>query len=87
MSFQNLCPYGLKSIVECITRATLISQPTDIPDFIYQYLSGLIKFRESLPEADPKDLSFHYQKQNWNINKNICKNQCFGKMYTNVMLL
>ncbi|XP_044050676.1 flocculation protein FLO11-like [Siniperca chuatsi] len=62
MYFQSLCPYGLKSIMECISRATLLSQPTDIPDFLLQYLSELISFRRSHPEADPKVVSFRYQE-------------------------
>ncbi|XP_044060895.1 serine/arginine repetitive matrix protein 1-like isoform X2 [Siniperca chuatsi] len=62
MNFQSLCPYGLKSIMECISRATLLSQPTDIPDFLFQYMSELISFRRSHPEADPKVVSFRYQE-------------------------
>lgn len=63
MDPKKICPYGLKTIVECITRATLLSQPTDIPGFLNDYLFELIDFRRSYPEADFKDVSFHYQEQ------------------------
>ncbi|XP_045888808.1 calcium-binding tyrosine phosphorylation-regulated protein-like [Micropterus dolomieu] len=62
MNFQSLCPYGLRSMMECISRATLLSQPTNIPDFLLQYVLELIRFRRSHPEADPKVVSFHYQE-------------------------
>ncbi|XP_031137388.1 titin-like [Sander lucioperca] len=62
MNIQSLCPYGMKSIMECISRATLLSQPTDIPGFLLQYLSELISFRESFPEDDPKIVTFCYQE-------------------------
>ncbi|XP_034734807.1 uncharacterized protein LOC117948942 [Etheostoma cragini] len=62
MNIQSFCSYGLKSTLECISRATLLSQPTDIPSFFLQYLSELIGFRESYPETDPKIVSFSYQK-------------------------
>uniref|UniRef100_A0A8P4G2N8 RIIa domain-containing protein n=1 Tax=Dicentrarchus labrax TaxID=13489 RepID=A0A8P4G2N8_DICLA len=45
MSVQSWCPYGLKSLIECISRATFLSQPTDIAEFLHQYLSELISFR------------------------------------------
>lgn len=62
MNIQSLCPYGMKSIMECISRAILLSQPTDIPGFLLQYLSELISFRESYPEDDPKIVTFCYQE-------------------------
>uniref|UniRef100_A0AAQ6IHA8 Uncharacterized protein n=1 Tax=Anabas testudineus TaxID=64144 RepID=A0AAQ6IHA8_ANATE len=54
-------PYGLKSMMECLSRATLLSQPEDIPDFLTKYMSGLINFRDSGHETDPKLLCF----QSW----------------------
>ncbi|KAM7406381.1 hypothetical protein PAMP_000760 [Pampus punctatissimus] len=62
MTSQNLCPYGLKSLVECISRAVLLSQPADIPIFLREYLAELINFRRCHPEADPKRVSFNYQE-------------------------
>uniref|UniRef100_A0A8C4EYX5 RIIa domain-containing protein n=1 Tax=Dicentrarchus labrax TaxID=13489 RepID=A0A8C4EYX5_DICLA len=62
MSVQSWCPYGLKSLMESISRATLLSQPTDIAEFLHQYLSELISFRRSHPETDPKVASFDYQE-------------------------
>ncbi|XP_033181851.1 proteoglycan 4-like isoform X1 [Anabas testudineus] len=56
-------PYGLKSMMECLSRATLLSQPEDIPDFLTKYMSGLINFRDSGHETDPKLLCFQYQEQ------------------------
>ncbi|XP_034091423.1 titin-like [Gymnodraco acuticeps] len=62
MNIQSLCPYGLKSLMECASRATLLSQPADIPNFLLQYMSEQITFRKSQPEDDPKVVSFNYQK-------------------------
>ncbi|XP_071345648.1 uncharacterized protein [Trachinotus anak] len=62
MSFKIWFPYGLKSIIQCATRATLLSQPTDIPEFLLQYLAEMINFRKSHPEADPRDVTFLYQE-------------------------
>ncbi|XP_067455502.1 calcium-binding tyrosine phosphorylation-regulated protein-like [Thunnus thynnus] len=62
MTSHNLCPYGLKSLLECITRAALLSQPGDNPDFLFEYLSELINFRRCHPEDDPKIVSFNYQE-------------------------
>ncbi|KAK5873709.1 hypothetical protein PBY51_018724 [Eleginops maclovinus] len=62
MNVQSSCPYGLKSLMECVSRATLLSQPADIPDFLLQYLSELISFRKSHPEDDPKVVSFNFQE-------------------------
>ncbi|XP_035858522.1 proteoglycan 4-like isoform X2 [Sander lucioperca] len=63
MSVQSLCPYGLKSLVECISRATLLSKPADIPNFLVEYLLEVIHFRCSNVnhEAGDKDVSFQYQ--------------------------
>uniref|UniRef100_A0A8C4H4Y7 Uncharacterized protein n=1 Tax=Dicentrarchus labrax TaxID=13489 RepID=A0A8C4H4Y7_DICLA len=61
VSSKSWCPYGLKSLMECISRATFLSQPTDITEFLHQYLSELISFRSSHPEIDPKVASFDYQ--------------------------
>ena len=62
MTSHNLCPYGLKSTVECISRAALLSQPADIHNFLLKYLSELIDFRKCHPEDDPKLVSFNYQE-------------------------
>ncbi|KAA8596057.1 hypothetical protein FQN60_011348, partial [Etheostoma spectabile] len=62
MNIQSFCSYGLKCTLECISKATLLSQPTDVPGFLLQYLSELISFRESYPETDPKIVSFSYQE-------------------------
>ncbi|XP_034535403.1 titin-like [Notolabrus celidotus] len=62
MSNQNFYVFGLKSLMECISRAVLLSQPTNIPDFIQQYMLGIMDFRESHPESDPKIAAFNYQE-------------------------
>uniref|UniRef100_A0A3Q3EY43 RIIa domain-containing protein n=1 Tax=Labrus bergylta TaxID=56723 RepID=A0A3Q3EY43_9LABR len=63
MNSQSLCPHGLKSVMECISKAAILSQPTDIPVFLIQYLSELVRFRESQPETDPNDVSTIYQEE------------------------
>nr|XP_046241230.1 histone-lysine N-methyltransferase 2D-like [Scatophagus argus] len=62
MSSQRLSPYGLKSLVECVCRATLLSQPAHIPKFLAQYLSELIDFRGPNHEADNKVVSFQHHE-------------------------
>ncbi|XP_028430897.1 calcium-binding tyrosine phosphorylation-regulated protein-like [Perca flavescens] len=63
MSVQSVCPYGLRSLVECISRATLLSKPADIPNFLVEYLLEVIDFRGSNAdyEAGDKEVSFQYQ--------------------------
>uniref|UniRef100_A0A4W6FIZ5 RIIa domain-containing protein n=1 Tax=Lates calcarifer TaxID=8187 RepID=A0A4W6FIZ5_LATCA len=62
MDSQGLCPYGIKSLIECVSRATLIAQPGDIPNFLAEYLSELVSFRDSNHETNVKDVSFHYEE-------------------------
>ncbi|XP_034724384.1 proteoglycan 4-like isoform X3 [Etheostoma cragini] len=64
MSSLSLLPNGLKSLVECISRATLLSQPADIPNFLLEYLLEVIDFRCSDVnyEAGDKDVSFLFQE-------------------------
>lgn len=61
-SYQSLFPYGLRSLVECINRATILSQPTDIPSFIVDYLTGLDNFRRSQITADLRINCYLYQE-------------------------
>lgn len=63
MTSQDFYLYGLKSVMECISRAVLLSQPADIHDFLSQYFSGLIDYRDSQLETDPKKVSYNYQEQ------------------------
>ncbi|KAK2914519.1 hypothetical protein Q8A73_005113 [Channa argus] len=62
MNSQRFYPYGLRSLKECIFRATLLSQPADIPNFLSEYMSELLLFRDSSHEIDPKLLSFNFQE-------------------------
>ncbi|KAK2862607.1 hypothetical protein Q5P01_002140 [Channa striata] len=67
INLQRFYPYGLKSLTECISRATLLSQPADIPNFLSDYMSELLSFRDSCREMDPKLLSFNFQELYENI--------------------
>ena len=62
-SQSTLCPYGLASLVECVSRAALLTEPKDIPEFLNNYLSELITFRDSNNETDPKVSCFLYEEQ------------------------
>ncbi|KAK2914607.1 hypothetical protein Q8A73_005201 [Channa argus] len=62
MTSQRFYPHGLKILKECISRATLLSQPADIPNFLSDYMSKLLLFRDSSHEIDPKLLSYDFQE-------------------------
>uniref|UniRef100_A0A665WRA2 RIIa domain-containing protein n=1 Tax=Echeneis naucrates TaxID=173247 RepID=A0A665WRA2_ECHNA len=59
----SLLPYGLKSMIECFTRAAILSQPEDIPKFLAEYTAQLVNSRGSNFEADIKEVSFLNEEQ------------------------
>ncbi|XP_034419057.1 proline-rich extensin-like protein EPR1 [Cyclopterus lumpus] len=55
-------PYGLKSLVESISRAVLLAEPANIPDFLSNYMTELISFRSCHAGTDPKLVSFDFEE-------------------------
>jgi len=60
---SSTSPYGLKSVLECAVRATLLSQTENIPEFLSQYFSEITGFKDEHAEDDPKEISFQFQEQ------------------------
>uniref|UniRef100_A0A3Q3MJJ7 RIIa domain-containing protein n=1 Tax=Labrus bergylta TaxID=56723 RepID=A0A3Q3MJJ7_9LABR len=56
--YQN----GLQSELECVTRAVSLSQPNNLHEFLLQYFTELISYRESQPEMDPKIIILRQHK-------------------------
>ncbi|KAH0517408.1 Calcium-binding tyrosine phosphorylation-regulated protein [Microtus ochrogaster] len=57
-------PYGLKTLLEGVSRAILKTNPTNITQFAAVYFKELIVFREGNSSLDIKDLikQFHQMK-------------------------
>ncbi|KYO48275.1 calcium-binding tyrosine phosphorylation-regulated protein isoform B [Alligator mississippiensis] len=55
-------PYGLKTLLEGLTRAILKCNPSNIPEFAALYFRELIAFRGEHPNVDIIDLvrEFHF---------------------------
>ncbi|XP_008591833.1 PREDICTED: calcium-binding tyrosine phosphorylation-regulated protein isoform X3 [Galeopterus variegatus] len=60
-------PYGLKTLLEGLTRAILKTKPPNITQFAAVYFKELIVFREGNTSLDIKDLikRFHQIKEKW----------------------
>lgn len=59
---MDLLPYGLRSQLECISRAVLLSQPGDITKFLEAHLTQMIEFGGP-NQKDLKEVAFRYQEQ------------------------
>ncbi|XP_061552467.1 uncharacterized protein LOC133412817 [Phycodurus eques] len=59
---MDLLPYGIRSQLECISRAVLLSQPGDITKFLEAHLSQMIQFGGP-DQTDIKEVAFRYQEQ------------------------
>nr|XP_056710654.1 calcium-binding tyrosine phosphorylation-regulated protein [Euleptes europaea] len=61
---RMVVPYGLKTLLEGVSRAVLKSSPSNITEFAAIYFRELIIFREEHPNLDIKDLvrEFHLTK-------------------------
>lgn len=62
MSAGNSTPYGVKSLLECMCRATLLAQPDDIPEFMSTYVDKMAHFRDE-DSRDIKEVAYRYQEQ------------------------
>ncbi|XP_047382347.1 calcium-binding tyrosine phosphorylation-regulated protein isoform X2 [Sciurus carolinensis] len=60
-------PYGLKTLLEGVSRAVLKTKPSNITQFAAVYFKELIVFREGNNSLDIKDLvkQFHQLKEKW----------------------
>lgn len=57
-----MCPYGLRHLLECISRVALLSQSAEITEIIKQYWLELLSFAKSFPETNPENFLFHFQR-------------------------
>uniref|UniRef100_A0A8C4VXG6 Calcium-binding tyrosine phosphorylation-regulated protein n=2 Tax=Gopherus TaxID=38771 RepID=A0A8C4VXG6_9SAUR len=57
-------PYGLKTLLEGVSRAVLKTSPSNITEFAALYFRELIAFREENPNLDITDLvrEFHFTR-------------------------
>uniref|UniRef100_A0A8C4HTD5 RIIa domain-containing protein n=1 Tax=Dicentrarchus labrax TaxID=13489 RepID=A0A8C4HTD5_DICLA len=62
MSANNSTPYGVKSLLECISRATLLAEPDDIPQFLSTHVDEMTRVRDT-ELRDTKEVAFRYQEQ------------------------
>ncbi|XP_041644970.1 mucin-17-like [Cheilinus undulatus] len=60
---QGSFPYGVRSFVECVSRAVVLSKPTNLREFLSEYMTELIEFRDCQHETDPKIVAFKFQQQ------------------------
>ncbi|XP_058034338.1 calcium-binding tyrosine phosphorylation-regulated protein [Ahaetulla prasina] len=58
---RMVVPYGLKTLLEGVSRAVLKASPSNITEFAAEYFKELIVFREEHPNLDIKELvrEFH----------------------------
>ncbi|XP_051019708.1 calcium-binding tyrosine phosphorylation-regulated protein isoform X2 [Acomys russatus] len=71
-------PYGLKTLLEGVSRAVLKTNPTNITQFAAVYFKELIVFREGNSSLDIKDLikQFHQIKEKWAEGAKLEKKEC-----------
>ncbi|XP_027260153.1 calcium-binding tyrosine phosphorylation-regulated protein isoform X2 [Cricetulus griseus] len=72
-------PYGLKTLLEGVSRAILKTNPTNITQFAAVYFKELIVFREGNSSLDIKDLikQFHQTKvEKWAEGVTVEKKEC-----------
>ncbi|XP_028615315.1 calcium-binding tyrosine phosphorylation-regulated protein isoform X2 [Grammomys surdaster] len=72
-------PYGLKTLLEGVSRAILKTNPTNITQFAAVYFKELIVFREGNSSLDIKDLikQFHQMKvEKWAEGVTVEKKEC-----------
>lgn len=62
MSASNFTPYGVKSLLECMSRATLLAQPDDIPEFLSTHVDKMTHVRDE-ESRDTKEVTFQYEEQ------------------------
>uniref|UniRef100_A0A3Q3D3P4 RIIa domain-containing protein n=1 Tax=Hippocampus comes TaxID=109280 RepID=A0A3Q3D3P4_HIPCM len=55
-------PMRTMTLLECISRAVLLSQPADITKFLEAHLTQMIEFGGP-NQTDLKEVAFHYQEQ------------------------
>ena len=62
MNTRKSLPYGMKSLLECMSRATLLTQPDDTPKFLSTHVNEMTHFSKE-ESRDIKDVAFRYQEQ------------------------
>ncbi|XP_075069532.1 calcium-binding tyrosine phosphorylation-regulated protein isoform X1 [Mixophyes fleayi] len=61
-----LVPYGLKTLLEGLSRAVMVTQPGNIAHFASFYFTELMQYRKVNPTLDIKDLVKEFQSQQVN---------------------
>lgn len=54
-------PYGVKTLLECMARATLLAQPDDISTFLTRYIKNMFRSRTE-DGKDVKVVAFDYEE-------------------------
>ncbi|CAG5867633.1 unnamed protein product [Menidia menidia] len=62
MFASNSTPYGVKSLLECMSRASLLAQPDNIPRFLSTHVKKMLESRDD-DSRDIKEVAFGYQEQ------------------------
>ncbi|KAI9534888.1 hypothetical protein NQZ68_010274 [Dissostichus eleginoides] len=63
MCAHNFTPYGVKCLLECMTRATLLAQPDDIPEFLSTHVDEMRHHVRDDGSRDNKEVAFCYEEQ------------------------
>ncbi|XP_056377709.1 calcium-binding tyrosine phosphorylation-regulated protein [Hyla sarda] len=58
-----LVPFGLKTLLEGLSRAVVTTQPNNIPDYASYYFAELLKYRRENPTMDFKNLVQEFQRR------------------------
>lgn len=59
--------YALESLLECVSRAVMLAQPTDVLEFLCQYFLHLAEFGKTMPGLDHANRVFRFEEQ-WEID-------------------
>lgn len=62
MSDSNSISYELHSLLECLSRATLLAQPDDVLIFLTRHVEKIINSRNG-DFTDPKHEAYCYEEQ------------------------
>ncbi|XP_078543542.1 calcium-binding tyrosine phosphorylation-regulated protein [Lissotriton helveticus] len=83
-------PYGLKTLLEGLSRAVLRIQPNSIAQFASTYFTELLQYRECHPSLDIKDLvkDFQHKKvETWpEENQDICDTKRSSTLVTETVV-
>lgn len=61
MDSKRLQPYGLRTLLECLGRLSVLSQPDDTMKFSFEYVTTLVK--DPNCEQDIRELIFQNEEE------------------------